>query len=482
MATEFVMPKLGLTMEAGTITEWLASDGQMIAPGDSVLVIETDKVETEVESPAAGVLHRTGVAGESFPCGAVIGYLLAEGEAAPAAASTAVPETAVATSADPAASDTARPEATVSARTNGRIFASPNARRVAAARGISLAAVRGTGPGGRIVSEDVEAAQPRSASSAATTQSSSWASPDYTAVPATAAARLLAELLGVNLRLVPAGRDGQRDRAEVATYVRQRLADLAEREVAHASSPSPSTTSTPTPLLQTPTSVVPLTGMRGIIASRMHRSLTEMAQLTLHLDATMDAVIADRTARKEAGSAPSYTDYVIAAAARALREHPILNAQVTDEGIALLSDIHIGVAVALEDGLLVPVVRHADTLDLDALAAETGRLAAAARAKRIDLAQLEGGTFSISSLGMFGVDGFTPVINAPNVAILGVGRLREEARVTDGQLATSTKLTLSLTWDHRALDGAPAAAFTQRIAALLANPAELDHTKPTVKN
>ena len=152
----------------------------------------------------------------------------------------------------------------------------------------------------------------------------------------------------------------------------------------------------------------------------------------------------------------------------------IVNSQVTDGGVAVLPDVHVGMAVAVDDGLLVPVVKHTDRLDLATLSAETTRLAEAARAKKLSLADLEGGTFSVTALGMYGVDGFTPVINAPNAAILGVGRLRDEVRLVDGQTTSSTVLTLSLTWDHRVLDGAPAAAFTARVAELLADPTALD--------
>jgi pyruvate dehydrogenase E2 component (dihydrolipoamide acetyltransferase) len=213
--------------------------------------------------------------------------------------------------------------------------------------------------------------------------------------------------------------------------------------------------------------------MRGTIAKRMHASLREMAQLTLTMDAEMDAVVADRTRRKAAGAAPGYTDYVVAAAARALVQHPNVNAQVHGDEIAVLPEVHVGLAVALDNGLMVPVVRNADRLSLDALSAETTRLAEAVRGGKLQPAELEGATFSVSALGMFGVDAFTPVINPPNVAILGVGRLREEVVLVDGVVGTRTRLTLSLTWDHRVLDGAPAAAFCQSIAAGLADPSTL---------
>lgn len=477
MATEFVMPKLGLTMEQGTITEWLLEDGAAVAAGDPVLVIETDKVETEVEAPADGMLHRRGTIGETFQCGEVIGFLLSDGEEPPAAST---PQTTAAPTAAPAApSDgpaaAAEPTAAASpppARVSGgRILASPNARRLAAERNVALRDVPGTGPGGRIVSEDVVefASRPAPVKGSVATPGA-WGSPtESSTVPATVAARQLADLLGIDLRAVEASSgDGRRSREDVAAHVRRLLDRLAER----GTPPAPQGD----PVLQDPVEIIPFTGMRGAIATRMHASLTEMAQLTLHLDATMDAVIADRAARKAAGAAPGYTDYVIAATARALRDHPIVNSQVTEDGIAVLGDIHVGMAVAVEGGLVVPVVRHADHLDLGALAAETSRLAEAARSKRLGLPDLEGGTFSVSALGMYGVDGFTPVINTPNAAILGVGRLREQVTIDDGEVGATTVLTLSLTWDHRVLDGAPAAAFCARVAELLADPAALDRT------
>ena len=218
-----------------------------------------------------------------------------------------------------------------------------------------------------------------------------------------------------------------------------------------------------------------MTGMRGTIARRMHESLAQMAQLTLFMDADLDAVVADRERRKADGTAPSYTDYIIAATARALVEHPVVNSQITDEGLALLPHVHVGMAVALDNGLIVPVIRDTTTLDLATLSVESSRLAEAARTGSLALTDLEGGTFSVSTLGMFGVDGFTPVINPPNTAILGVGRLRDDVVLEgDGRPAVVKRLTLSLTWDHRAFDGAPAASFCRSIVDLLGRPEALD--------
>jgi pyruvate dehydrogenase E2 component (dihydrolipoamide acetyltransferase) len=193
------------------------------------------------------------------------------------------------------------------------------------------------------------------------------------------------------------------------------------------------------------------------------------------MDADMSAVVADRESRKSAsGPVPSLTDYIVAATARALTMHPRMNAQVTDAGIALLPEVHVGLAVAVDNGLLVPVIRDTAHRGLAELSVETTRLAEAARDGTVSPADLEGGTFSVSALGVYGVDAFTPVINPPNAGILGVGRLRDDVVVAGGEVQTVKRLTLSLTWDHRVLDGVPAAEFCRTIVELLADATGLD--------
>jgi pyruvate dehydrogenase E2 component (dihydrolipoamide acetyltransferase) len=292
---------------------------------------------------------------------------------------------------------------------------------------------------------------------------------------ATFAARTLADLLGVDLAQVPVDPVERRvTREGVAAYVRSLLQQLTSRPSSPPISP-PAGLVASMPLLQEPKQTITLSGMRGTIAKRMHAALQEMAQLTLTMDADMTAVLADR-AEREAGAttAPTITDYVVAATARALTLHPRLNAHVTAAGINLLPEVHVGLAVAVDDGLLVPVVRDAARLGLAELATETRRLADAARHGRLSPADLEGGTFSVSSLGSLGVDVFTPVINPPNAGILGVGRLRDEVVLSEGGVATAKRLTLSLTWDHRVVDGVPAAEFCRTIVELLAAPDRLD--------
>ena len=472
MATEVPMPKLGLTMEEAMIIEWLVADGEHVETDTPILLIETDKTETEVGAPGSGRLHQIGKPGDVFPCGQRIAVLLADGEEPPAGAPPgAAPAVAVAAGA-PVAS--AVPAAAVAATVDGRVLASPNARRIAAERGVVLATVRGTGPGGRIVSEDVESAPVGVGPLAPVAAVASAVLDANRQAVATVAARNLADLLGIDLSLVPADPVERRiTRDGVAVYVRARLGE--------GSTPPASTTFAPpqppsaAPLLQEPVRTIRLSGMRGTIAKRMTASLREMAQLTLTMDADMDAVLADRAGRRAAGGVtPSITDYIVAATARALVRHPEANAQVTADGIAVLPEVHVGLAVAVDGGLMVPVIRDTVHRDLADLAAETSRLALASRSGALSPTELEGGTFSVSTLGMFGVDMFTPVINPPNAGILGVGRVRDDLVFVDGEIRTIKRATLSLTWDHRVLDGAPAAEFCREIVTLLADPQTLD--------
>lgn len=533
MATEFAMPKLGLTMESGTILKWLVPDGAEVTTGQAVLLVETDKVETEIEASGSGVLAQTGEIGEEYACGVRIGWFLEAGEAPPASdAAPPAASPAVAASAPAAAATTARPQPQLvpaaPVRAPGeRILASPAAKRLARELAVDLAAVAGTGPKGRITERDVRAAAEASASppdsptqatagvqaglaptgSAAAADAPAQPGSGVTSVgahhaetvsrPATLAARQLADLLGVDLRNVQAtAADGRISRTDVAAHVRSVLAGLSplnegDRSATDPGGPrapvpavtavasrgaTPDAASSAAPLSQTPTEEIPLRGMRGVIAERMSASLHGMAQLTITMDVNMSAVVAERAGLAEAARAadsdvqdgadgdeppvvPGYTDYVVAASAAALQAHRRVNSQVTASAVALLPDIHVGLAVALDDGLLVPVIRHADRLSLSEIAAETKRLADGARNSTLGYDDYQGATFTVTALGMFGVDAFTPIINAPNTAILGVGRIRNDTVWTDDAPSARPTLTLSLTWDHRAFDGAPAARF-----------------------
>ncbi|MGW2642286.1 2-oxo acid dehydrogenase subunit E2 [Streptomyces sp. NPDC001348] len=475
MAVEVLLPKIGLTMQDGTIDEWLVPAGGTVRAGEALLRLATDKVDVDVEAEAGGVFHPLVPVGTTVPAGALIGWLLAEGEQPPGPGGTPmppgpgtngaareVPPTAppadVAVPVNGAASlggDTAR------RGSGGRILSSPNARRVAAEAGVDLGALHGTGPGGRIVSEDVEdflAAAP-----------AEHASP---VLPVSPLVRRLAKERGIDLADVRGTGAGGRIRR----------ADLDAVTPAPAPTPAPKPTAArPTPARSAPPrpgDVVPLTGMRGTIARRMHASLQEMAQLTHGYEVRMDAVVALRAQLKQEWAdsdlpVPSLNDFLLKAAALALREHPLLNAGVHEDGIHLYEDIHLGFAVAVPGGLLVPVIEDAAALPLPELARRTRELADAARAGRVSPAQLEGATFTVTSLGGYGVDFFTPVINPGNVAILGVGRLRDGVEWVDDRPSRTRVLTLSLTFDHRAVDGAPAAEYLRTVERLLRGPLRL---------
>ena len=219
---------------------------------------------------------------------------------------------------------------------------------------------------------------------------------------------------------------------------------------------------------------VPVRGMRKTIAARMHHSLMESAQLSMDMEVLMDDAVKVRSSLVEEwsddGIRPSYTDFVIKAAARALTKHPLMNSQFNGDEIVLLEDVSVGMAVALPEGLVVPVIRHADQLSLKEVAQESSRLAAAARDGSLGLDDYAGGTFTVTALGMYGVDSFTPIINEPQSGILGVNRIYDGVEWDGDKPVKTQKMNLSLTWDHRTLDGAPAAEFLAEVRDLLAAP------------
>lgn len=451
MPTHVLIPKLGMTMTEGTVAEWLVPDGAAVRTGDVVFRLETEKIEFQVEAEADGILRHAVPAGTTLPPGAVVGWILAPGEAPPAADA---PAPALA----PAAADDA-PAPVAPAPPPDRLPASPASRRLAAELGVPLETVLGTGPGGRITEADVRRAH--AARAAASGAPLSPPPPPAGPPPATPVARALARELGVDLASVTGTGPGGRITKE-------------DVEAAAAAPVPPSPGRAPA---SSPGERIPLRGMRKTIADRMHRSLQEMAQLTLGMRVRMDEALGLRDqliAEWQAENIrPSITDLIIRATAKALRQHPTLNARVEADAIVIEPAIHIGIAVALEAGLVVPVIRNADTLDLRTLAQETARLAAAARAGTLGLDDYAGQTFSVTSLGMAGVDFFTPIINPPNVAILGVGQVVDDVRWDGDRPLRARSLTLSLTIDHRAVDGAPGAAFLATVRDLLESPYRL---------
>jgi pyruvate dehydrogenase E2 component (dihydrolipoamide acetyltransferase) len=388
MATEIVLPQWSMGMADGTIVRWLKHEGDAVTEGEPLVEVEAAKVTSEVEAEVSGVLAHILVAeGETVP---VRTPLCLIGTADEVRASAGAPT-------EPVESATvASTLVTPVASSQSTVQVTPVARRMAKDRGIDLSQVRGSGPGGRIVTEDVQ------------------------------------------------------------------------QVIAAAAQPA---TSVP-PASPTTEQVIPLTGMRGTIARRMHQSLQTSAQVTLVTEVDVSALVQLREDLKQQ-FALTYTDLVVKAVARALKEHPRLNAWIEGEQIQLVQAIHIGVAVALDEGLIVPVVRNADRRSLREIAQETQRLALRAREGTLSRDEVVGSTFSVTNLGVYGIDAFTPIINPPESAILGVGRINEKlVRVLRGAEWRHV-MTLSLTFDHRVVDGTPAAAFLQTIGKHLENPVEL---------
>lgn len=440
MPTEVLLVKAGMTMREGAVAEWHIPDGGEVKAGQPLYRMETEKISLEVEAEASGIVRHAVAAGKGVAPGALIAYILAPGEPVPAGAG--VP----AARADGVA---VMPE---------EVAASPAARRLAKENGVALASIRGTGPGGRITEEDV-----RTAAAAVAAPALVKGAPSRE-VAASPLARQLATHLGIDISSVKGtGPNGRVTREDV---------EAAQR------GPKPSLPAQPAAVgTHHPGERIPLRGMRKVIAERMHGSLQDMAQITIGMTVAMDEAVRLRSQLVDEwsplGIRLSYTDLVIKAVAKALRDHPLLNATVGDGEIELLEEINIGMAVAVTDGLLVPVIRGADRLGLREIAAESTRLADAAREEKLGIDEMAGGTFSVTALGMAGVDFFTPIVNPPNVAILGVGRIHDGTAWDGDRPVKRQEMTVSLTIDHRAIDGAPGAEFLGAVRDLLEAPYRL---------
>lgn len=447
MAAEVKMPRLGWTMEEGTLVQWLKQDGDMVQEGDLICTVEGDKAASDVESFDSGILRippDSPPIGKTVPVGTLLAYIAAPGEelnfdTAPAAAS-AEPAPSPATSSAAPASSVA-PSATSSRRDGGPAI-SPRARRVAKELGVDWTTLTGSGRTGRIIERDVRAA--------ARTQ----AAP----VRVSPLARRVAEELGVDVAQLASDAPGRRiGRADV-------------EQAARSAKPAPSAGEGDT--------LIPLSGIRKISAARLTESARTVVPVTLTTDADATEMVRLRKQiaadLKPAGlPVPSYNDMLVKIVAVALSEHPALNASFTDEGILLHAAANIGVAVDSERGLLVPVVADAGNKSLQQIAADTSRLIEQARAGKLKSDEMSGGTFTISNLGMFNIDAFTPIINLPESAILGVGRIQARPVVVDEENDTvevRRMMALSLTFDHRVVDGAPAARFLNRVRQLIERP------------
>ena len=412
--TEITMPRLSDSMEQGTIVAWLKSDGDQVGIDDELLEVETDKATVTVSSEVEGVLTITAQPGATVSVGDVIARVGTEAGAAEQNVSPAIADPAPAEPATVARQ--AGPQGSAGkANDNGNGFhATPLARRAAALHSVELTEISGTGPHGRITRDDVL----------------TFAG---VAIPA------------------PTSAGAQPTGAPVAAP------------------PAPSPASLPVGAEQ-----VPLTRLQSLIARRMTESRTYIPEFEVQTEVVMDAAVALREQLRSAVAddqpLPSLNDLIVKACAIALRRHPRLNAAFAADTLHVAAQVNIGIAVATDDALIVPTLRDADTLSLGAIAVEARRLAGRVRTGEISPSELEGGTFTVSNLGMFGMTAIRPVINPPQVAILGVGAARDTLARVDGQIVDRKLMTLTLSADHRAVYGADASRFLAGVRDLLQSP------------
>lgn len=415
MATDIIMPALGVAQEKGTLLNWRKAEGQSVIKGEPLMEVETDKATVEIEAPASGILTNvTASSGDEVPVGNKIAVILAPGEVATTAAlqdPRPLPEgdgisagrlarEGEGTTEDhplplgegrdeghrPTSKPTSPGEAAAQTWHVGeRILASPAAKRIAKERGIDLSSLRGSGPSGSVLAEDV-------------------------------------------------------------------LKSTASEAISKAGPPKIGET-------------IQLTAMRRIVGERMTRSKQTAPHFYLSMDVDMTGIARQRNMLKEKNEplVPSINDFILSACAKTLREFPSMNAAFTEQGVQLYSDINIGMAVALEEGLVVPVIRSADRLSLKDLAQQSRELVEKAQKKKLFPLDYEGGTFTVSNLGTFGVDNFVAIINPPQCAILAVGRVAPRVVPHGEGIAVRSMMTLSLSADHRIVDGAIAARFLQEV-------------------
>lgn len=423
MATGIVLPALSAGMETGTIARWLKAEGDAVAAGEALAEVETDKATLEIEAPSAGRLGRIVVpAGQSVPVGQTIAVLLAEGEAAPAGA---VPPPRPAAGSPPAAVAAAAPApaAAVPAGAAPRHRASPLARRLAAQAGLDLAGLSGAGPRGRIVRIDIERARAAAAAAVPAAETVPAAAPPVAAAP--------------------------------------------------VSAPPVSAPSGRLPPLSGAYETLPHSSMRRTIARRLSEAKATIPHFYLDAEADMEALLVLRTRCNEgraSGERLSINDFVLKAAAVALRRVPDMRVIWTADALLRSATVDICVAVAVDGGLVTPVVRDADTKSLGALSAEVKALSQKARDGRLKPADYEGGCFSLSNLGMYGVPSFTAIINPPQSGILAVGAVVRRPVVRGEAIVPAPVMHCTLSVDHRAVDGAAGAAWLAAFREGLENP------------
>ena len=442
MPVDVLVPPLGTNVDTLTLISWYKQEGEMVAKNELLFAVQTDKAALDVESPASGILCRVSAQpGAEIAVLSRIATIRAPEEAAELGADlqhSPVPHTTKALSISAGARGPREP---VSEQHDGRIFISPRAKRLAEARALDWRSLRGTGPEGAIVERDILSQRP-----------------DVRPRAVSPVAQRMAEQSGVDwTQLSGSGPGGKvvREDVEQAAAVAKTTdprAPFAERGDEHI------------------LDVVPLSGVRGIIAARLMHSVTTTAPVTLTAEADATALVELRSQLAADGLAISYNALLMKILARALQEHPRMNASLEGEVIKLWREVNIGLAVDSEQGLRVPVLRGVDRRGLQEIENEIRTLAEAARQGKTLPEEMRGGTFTLTNLGMFGIDAFTPIINLPECGILGVGRIKPQPSLIAEKLVVRQKVWLSLTFDHRLIDGGPAARFLQRVTQLVEKP------------
>ncbi len=453
MATVVIMPKVDMDQETGTVGQWVKQEGDSVKQGETILEIETDKVAIEVEAPASGIL--SGILfgeGETVPIATTIAYILEPGEALPSGAKPPKAAAAPVPAASAPASSGPGPGSNGTAkRTDWEVPVTPVARNMAAATGLDLSALHGSGPGGKVTKRDVEDALTPPAADANR----------YGKVYATPAARRVALERGVPLESVGGSGPGGRIQA----------ADVEAYEIA-----VPEPVTLPPAPLAAEYEVVPLRGMRRTIAERLTSSYQQAPHIGFNLRADMTKFNQARAelnghAEKTGGPRVSATALLVKIVASVLARHPWLNSSLQGEEIRLYREVNIGVAVALETGLIVPVVHKAGQKGVAEIGAEVKRLSTAAREGKLLPSEVRGGTFTISNLGPFGIEQFNAILNPPEAAILAVGATQNEVVANDsGEIEVRPIMRVTLTVDHRVVDGAVAALFVADLKATIESP------------
>ena len=438
MSVNVTMPKMGMTMKVGKVSKWYKHEGDSLEKGENLFEVETEKITNKIESPGTGILFQIVVPeGSTVPVGTILAVIAQAGESPERIEGIHAGEV-VEVKAEAGKPPSA--EAKTSVVEEKRILATPSARRVAKELDVDLALVTGTGPDGKIKDADVLKFHEEG--------------PPAPKITPLAAEMVKQEGLDIST-ITGTGENGKITRQDVERA-------LAALKVAPQEEPS---------LVK----VIPFEGIRRVIADNMHASLQNAAQLTAFTEVDVTEMVRFRDLmraeyKKDESVQISYNDIIVMATARVLMSHRIMNSTLIGEEILVHDTVHLGIAVALSEGLIVPKLRNAEKKNLLQIAREVRQLAQKAREGALSVEDVTNGTFTISNVSMLDMDGFTPVLNPPETGILGVGRVIEKPAVFNGEITIRHMMTLSLTFDHRVVDGAPAMTFLKDLARRLAQP------------